>query len=222
MLTLYYISFLILIIALVLGIKNYERLENLKIIFFILVFSLIQIVFSEILYLIIDRINPNSLANRIEKGFSITNIYTVIEFGLILSFFESINKNQKTRKVYIISFFIGIAAYVTPFLINEYKSFIFFKYFSFVSGFIILAQSLFQINRLLKIFNSKNQTDTANLMMCIGIFLSNIILWPTTIIQSSVVNNFEKYYTLFVIANSIGYIILYLFSSITFYGKNKY
>jgi hypothetical protein len=90
-LTLYYISFLILIIALVLGIKNYKRLENLKIIFFILVFSLIQIVFSEILYLIIDRINPNSLANRIEKGFSITNIYTVIEFGLILSFFESIN-----------------------------------------------------------------------------------------------------------------------------------
>ena len=222
MLLFYYISVLTLVISIVLGFKNYKRLKNLKFIFYILIFSLIQIFFSEILLLLLDRITPNFLDKWISKAFTITNVYTIIEFCLILGFLYSINQNIKTRKALSILFFLGILAYVSPFFTREYENFIMLKYFSFISGLIILPTSLFQINFLLKAYNTKNKVDNANLIMCIGIFLSNIILWPTIIIQSLVEFDFKRFYELFVIANSIGYTIMYLFSLIIFYGKNKF
>jgi hypothetical protein len=221
MLLLYNISLLILIVAIILGIKNYKRLENLKIILLILILSLIQIFFSEIIFIIFYITNPNSIHYRTENAYLSTNIYTILEFCLILFFLDSISKNPQTRRIYIILFFIGIASYLTPILMNDYKSFLLLKYFSFMSGLIILITTLAQIKLLLKDYNTKNHLDPANLIMCIGIFLSNIILWPIITIQSLVEMDFKNLYSFFVNANSIGYIIMNLFSSVTFYGKNK-
>jgi len=217
----YYASVLMLIIAIIIGIIRYKSLKNLKFIFFILLISFFQIFFSEILFITLYNIIANARDQWRANAFIITNIYVIIEFSLILVFFNSLNKNKKIRKSLLVLFTIGILSYLMPLITLDYYSFMMLKYFSFVSGLIIMPINLFVINKLFQNYNIENKDDASNLIMCIGIFLSNIILWPTIIIQSYIHVYFQRFFDLHVIANSIGYFIMYLFSSIAFYGKNK-
>jgi hypothetical protein len=217
----YYASTLTLIIAIIIGIANYKSLKKLKLIFLILILSFIQIFFTEFSFLILNNIIPNIKEKWKSNAFIITNVYTFLEFTLILAFFKSVNKNQNSNNTIIILFFIGVLTYIAPLFTNEYNGFVMLKYFSFSSGITILLLCLFQIKKLLKNYDFEKKDEIEILIISIGIFLSNLILWPTLVIQSIVHINFNRFYDLLVISNSSGYIVLHLFSSIAFYGKNK-
>jgi len=217
----YYASVLMLIIAIIFGVTNFRSLKKLRLIFLLLILSFIQIFVTEILFLFLINIIPGFIESWRANAFIISNIYTFLEFSIIMAFFKSIIKNKNSSRSIIILFFIGFISYVTPLLTREHKSFVMMKYFSFSSGLIVLLISLFQINRMLKNYNFENKEEVAILIISIGVFLSNIILWPTLVIQSMVEIDFNRFYKLLVIANSSGYIVLYLFSSIAFYGSKS-
>ena len=217
----YYFSILVLISSIIVGIKNYYFLGDLRLMFYVLCLSFCQIFFTEfIVFTFVDKA-PEFASIWSQNGFITVNIYSIIEFGFILNFLNSVWKNKKRSIIILLLFVLGIILYVLPLLTRDFTGFKDMKYFSLISGFIILNVTTLQLYKLLKINEDENIHQRSILIMCIGIFLTNTILWPTSIIQSLVKIDFKKFYKLLVIANSSGYLILYFFALISFYGKRE-
>jgi hypothetical protein len=217
----YYSSIILLVFCLILGTKNLKKLGDLRSIYYLLILSFIQILISEILYAILYSLHPELENLWRQNGYKVTNIYIVLEFIIIVTFFQKLKKQKNRITSSALIFVFAAVSYFIPLINEDLNGFIHLKYFSLTSGLIILLLSINRLYSILKIMDYESSEDKTIFWVCLGIFLANIILWPTSVIQSLVKNDFNYYYKLSVIANSTGYIIMYLFSAISFYEKSR-
>jgi hypothetical protein len=80
---------------------------------------------------------------------------------------------------------------------------------------------LFFIVKSMKNKNLINCIQDQSYISALGIFLSFLLLWPVNMMQNYFLKDTSTFFNFFFIANSISYLIFFLFLSYSFYGTRK-
>jgi hypothetical protein len=221
--TLFFLVFIVTVISIVIGIKKYNSLKELKILILIPILSLVQNLFVE-LFTFITRDIPyqeldgtlNNIINKISVYLYIFFEYSIIVFFIIKLFNK---KSEKTQA--IILYFISILVIIFPVFFFPDKTESYFKYFQILNG--LIAQYLIVRYLYLKfsISGLSTELNTPKIISTFGILLSYSLIWPSTLFVPIIEVNIKYLYFYFVSINLIGYLIFFTSLSIAFYGKNK-
>lgn len=218
---LFFFNIIITIFTIVVGIKNFSSLGKLKILIFIPMLSILQNLFVELIpftekYIpILDA--ANTVNNIIHK--TSVDIYIFLEFTIIVFFLFKLIENKKEKQQTILLYSISIISILYPFFFLPHGNNSYFKYFRIISG--IILQYLIIRNLYLKISLSGLSTNFKNpiIIVCSGILLSFSIIWPTSLMESIVITNFNFFYSYLILTNTIGYLIFFTSLSIAFLWK---
>jgi hypothetical protein len=198
------------------GFLSFNKLNKNKILIFLPSLSLLQIIISEAYKL------KFTLQNRVGNFEHITvSIYIIIEYIILVFFFLKTLDIKKNK-----FFKISILVFSVLLLINkiqENKTLAEQAYFSFLifEGLTIEVLAFLSIINIFK--KGKIEfliTDTTSLFS-VGILFGFIIISPFSILQEYLINKSKNLYDLFFIANSIGYIIMYLFFLFSIYVSRR-
>lgn len=201
--------------AIVLGLKNLRANNFNKILFLLPTTSLIQIFSSEILAFI----TPFLIKNSDEIQHMIVVTYSIIEFATITYFMSITKKSNKSIRIISIAI-LAIAFFEALEIIIEKES-LSLEYFSLIEGIFIIS---FNISDIMKQINRTSFFETFSESEWIaksGILLSFLVFWPNSVIQKFIIQNISIFYHYLFISNSIGYLILFTFLSLSFYASGK-
>lgn len=206
------------IIAIIFGLKNYKRNSINKILFLIPASSLIQILLSEIL----EFISPKLIDNSTEIQHIIVATYSIIEFIIITYFFKKTCYGKNSSKtISMIRSIILAAAFIELIIMAIKKESISLEYFNLIEGLFIISYLVLDI---IKQINRKSFYETFienEWISKSGILLSFIVFWPNSVIQKMIIENISDFYYYLFISNSLGYLILFTFLSLSFYASGK-
>ncbi len=210
-----YLNLVIAFFSIAVGIKSLKFLTESRILIFIPILSVLQIILSELL-----GINhPHNLVSN--TTINLTNTYICAEYFLICLYFWKISQ-RRGHKAYILT---SIPLIITSILISNYNlpenSPIKLDIFLFIEGPIVLIIALLLTIELIKKRKTKDYNTSSNLIATLGILFSFFISWPTTIIQNNLRNIYSPIYKLSFIFTSIAYLIFFSFLSYSFYVARK-
>lgn len=206
------------ILAIIVGIKNYKITSFNKILFLLPVCSLIQILLSEIL----EFISPYLIKNSTEIQHLIVATYSIIEFTIIAYFIKrTLDGENISKAITRISIIILAVAFIETIIIIIKKESLSLEYFNLIEGVFIIS---YLVADIIKQINRTSFYETFNENEWIaksGILLSFIVFWPSSVIQKIIIENISVFNYYMFISNSIGYIILFTFLSLSFYVSGK-
>ena len=212
------LNILLCLTAIVFGFKNLRANNFNKILFLLPTTSLIQIFSSEIL----AYYTPSVIKNSDEIQHMIVATYSIIEFATI-TYFMCVTKNLKnsSKLIKIISSAILAIAFFEALVIIIEKESMSLEYFNLIEGIFIIS---FNISDIIKQINKTSFFETFSESEWIaksGILLSFLVFWPNSVIQKFIIQNIIIFYPYLFISNSIGYLILFTFLSLSFYASGK-
>lgn len=202
------LNIIITIVALVKGIKCLKLLKENKILFVIPALSLLQIVLSEVVRF--SHLNRYIIVNN---TIVLANIYTTLEYYLIIIFFWKLRKTKVDNVLILIAIISGTIALFFSQYLMQHKDLKNIDIFLFIEGPIIISIALFLIIRAIKYSEQSEYIDDPNTIATFGIFLSFLIIWPTNFLQGYFLKSPFYFYNFLFISNSIGYLILFQFFS---------
>jgi len=213
------INLIICLISITVGIKNYKSPSIVRILIFIPIFSFSQILISETL----SALNPTVLYFQVSFAQKILVIlYSILEFLIIIIFLAKDTTSIKTKLVLIIICILLEAVAIVEMIIKiKKREEITLDYFYVMEGILLLV---YISNDLIKFFNKNelNQVVKNDVFIAkTGILLSFSVFWPSSLIQNLVLKNIKILHSYFFISNSIGYLIMFVFFSISFYASRK-
>lgn len=213
------LSIIVCLFSIVIGFTFYKQLRENKTLIYIPLASIIQSLLSLLLY------TPNiyyKIENVYSKQLMLVSIYTIIEFVLISQFLYNDQKNKKIKEYikYTSVSIIAIAG-IDVILIKYYDKFLSLQYFSSMEGLLIITYILYNIIDKLKNIDINQMFKDSNIIAKFGILLSFFIIWPNSLIQIPLFEYAYVFYKFNFIANSIAYIILFLFFALSFYAARK-
>lgn len=211
-----YVNILTLCITISIGIRSLKSLKQNKILLIIPILSLFQIVFSEILKIIF-----RSRYNITIQSIVLVNIYTSLEFTLIITFFWKLTQTRKENIIIFSPIIFTLISLLAGDILNIAKDLISFETFLFVEGAIILLIAIYYLIKFMRIKNQSNYFQDSNFISTLGIFLSFLVLWPANISQKYFLKHPNTFYDFLFIANSTAYIIFFSFLSYSFYVTRK-
>lgn len=210
------ISLISNIMCLIIGIKYLKTLGPLKVLILIPSFSLLQTLFTDFSIALKFSNKWNTPLNNLT-----VKIYTLIEFVIIIMFLYSLfdKKNIKKTIIYLIS--IAGLSIIVPSIFFESIISLNIDYFLIIEGIIIeLLIIKYFLTNPKKLLSNKVYSDSKFICL-VGIFFSFAILWPTSVIKNLKFIDFDTFYPLEIIGNSVGYLILFISLSISFNGNSK-
>jgi len=204
------------LICLIIGIRQIKTLGQLKVLILIPSFSLLQTLFTDLSIVLKLGNNWNTPLNNLT-----VKIYTLIEFLIIMIFLYTVFDKKNVKKIIIFLIFIAVLSILIPSIFFENIRYLNINYFLLIEGIIIelLIIKYFLVNPK-KLLSNKAYSDS-NFISLTGIFLAFAILWPTSVIKDLKFIDFETFYPLEIIGNSVGYLILFISLSISFNGTSK-
>ena len=204
------------LICLIIGIKQIKTLGPLRVLIFIPSFSLLQTLFTDFSIVLKLGNKWNTPLNNLT-----VKIYTLIEFLIIMIFLYTIFDKKNVKKIIIFLLFIAGLSILIPSIFVGNICYLNIDYFLLIEGIIIelLIIKYFLVNPK-KLLSNKAYSDS-NFISLTGIFLAFAILWPTSVIKNLKFIDFETFYPLEIIGNSVGYLILFISLSISFNGNSK-
>jgi len=204
------------LICLFIGVKHIKILGPLKVLLLIPAFSLVQTLFTDLSIALKLGNKWNTPLNNLT-----VKIYTLIEFLIIIIFLHSVFDKKNIKKIIVFLIFIAGLSIVIPSIFFGNIPYLNIDYFLLIEGFIIelLIIKYFLVNPK-KLLSNKVYSDS-NFISLTGIFLAFAVLWPTSVIKNLKFIDFETFYPLEIIGNSVGYLILFISLSISFNGTSK-
>jgi hypothetical protein len=209
-----FLSTLSLIVCLILGVKNFKILSELKPLLVICFISITQNLSTQILPVFL-KLNKN---DSIFFSYLTVDIYVILEF-IFLSLF--IRKIASHKKLFYASFLFLVFLISFSSVFKPSSHFINLRYFLIFEGIFIL---FFVIQYLLKEIRKKilyNIFSDPIYIASMGIFLSFSLIWPGSLLIDLFNHKLNFYYTVFEIINFSGYIILFNFFTVAFYARRK-
>lgn len=204
--------------AIVLGIRKLRANNFNKILFLLPTISLIQILFSEI----IEFITPFLIKNSDQIQHAIVATYSVIEFVIIAYFMSNTKKMKNSNRLIIFfsSVILAIALIEVSVIIikNEPLS---LEYFNLIEGIFIISFITSDIIRQIYRTSFFETFSGSEWIAKSGILLSFLVFWPNSVIQKFIIQNIGIFYYYLFISNSVGYLILFTFLSLSFYASGK-
>ena len=205
------------LISIVIGFKYLKFSKLNKLLLLLPVLSLLQIFSTELIL---------AFRKYLEKSNEITQIivliYTILEFIIITTFIYFTELNRKYRKIIlIISIFVLLIPGFEISFTSKNKNAISLDYFNLCEG--IFFISLLSINLITQLKKSSFFEMFSNSIWISksGILLAFLVFWPNSVIQNILIRNLKFFYKYLFISNSIGYLILYIFLSFSFYASRK-
>ena len=201
--------------TIIIGLRSFRILKENRILFFIPLLSLVQIILTELKGLV-REVEFSAFTNNM------ISIYIYLEFVLIIIYLWKLSKTLRHKAFTIALIPIGIVSIIISlYSINNIRP-LKVEILSLIEGPIILATALLINIELIKKGNIKNYFRDSNLIATFGIFFSFIISWPTSIVQNNILSYSSPFFKLNFIYNSIAYIILFSSLSYSFYVTSKY
>jgi hypothetical protein len=201
--------------TIIIGLRSFRSLKENRILLFIPILSLVQIILTESMRLV-RKIEFSTFTSNL------ISLYIYSEFILIILYFWSLNKNL-TQKAFTIALIpIGIISLITTQYYIDNNKPIKLDTFIIIEGPIILIIALLFIIEIIKKRKIKNYTKDSDLIATLGIFFSFIISWPTMIIQNNILKYSSPFIKLCFIYNTIAYIIFFSLLSYSFYVTRKF
>jgi hypothetical protein len=201
--------------TIIIGLRSFRSLKENRILLFIPILSLFQIILTELKGLGREVEFSNFTLNMI-------SIYIYLEFILIILYFWKLGKNLRLKAFTIALIPIGIVSVIISILsVNEKKP-LKVELLSLIEGPIILIIALLLIIKLINDRGLTNYTRDSNLISTLGILFSFMISWPTIIVQTNLFGYSSPFFKLQFIFNSIAYVILFSSISYSFYVTRKY
>lgn len=204
-----------LIVCIGIGLNKFKKLNQNRILILLPIFSIFQILISEIGFgFIYEQYHVNEIS-KIS-----VDLYSFIEFAILLLFFNQISKNVKLRNLNKIIIIIACLYYYV-YMFHFYSNYIFMDYFVLLSGLWIEIVSLTHLLYTIKNYELNQLIRNSNSIVTLGIFLSYIIIWPINVLQSLYINYISSYFEFVFISNSLGYYILFSSLILSFYATGK-
>jgi hypothetical protein len=201
--------------AIIIGLRSFRSLKENRILLFIPILSLVQIILTEL----------KGLRREVEFSkftLNMISIYVYLEFIFIILYFWKLGKNLRLKTFTIALIPLGIVSVIISiFSVNEKKP-LKVELLSLIEGPIILIIALLLIVKLINETKITNYTRDSNLIATFGILFSFIISWPTIIVQNNIIGYSSPFFKLNFIFNSIAYVILFSSISYSFYVTRKY
>jgi hypothetical protein len=201
--------------TIIIGLRSFRILKENRILFFIPLLSLVQIILTELKGLV-REVEISAFTNNM------ISIYIYLEFVLIIIYLWKLSKTLRHKAFTIALIPIGIVSIIISLYSINITRPLKVEILSIIEGPIILATALLINIELIKKGNIKNYFRDSNLIATFGIFFSFIISWPTSIVQNNILSYSSPFFKLNFIYNSIAYIILFSSLSYSFYVTRKY
>lgn len=201
--------------TIIIGLRSFRNLTENRILLFIPLLSLVQIILTELKGLV-REVEFSTFTNNM------ISVYIYLEFILIILYFWKLSKNLRHKAFTIALIPIGIVSIIISLCyVNNIRP-LKVEILSIIEGPIILITALLINIELIKKGDIKNYFRHSNLIATFGIFFSFIISWPTSIVQNNILSYSSPFFKLNFIYNSIAYIILFSSLSYSFYVTRKY
>jgi len=94
-------------------------------------------------------------------------------------------------------------------------------YFNLFEGIIFISYLISNLLKNLKSYSFYEMFTSSEWISKSGILFAFLIFWPNILIQKLITKNIDLYYSYLYISNSIGYITLFIFLSLSFYAARK-
>lgn len=198
------------------GIFSLEFIKEIRILIFIPVYSILQVIFSEIS---LKPFNGNYTFGMLQ--YTSVAIYIIIEFILILSFYSIVFKNTSLKNILKIIAALSIVFLFIDIIRTRIGNNINLFLFQIFTGFSIELLSFLGCRELLKKDNVENIFTKPNSIMIFGILFSFIIIAPFSVLQNFLISRNELLYEFLFLTNSLGYFILFSFLIFAIYVSRK-
>jgi hypothetical protein len=212
----HFLLYLQTIIVVIVGLLSYKKLDKLKPIVLIPLFSLIQMTISGLLI---------SSSENYSDGRPMINstveIYSCLEFVIISYFIKSLD--AKIINKIVIKIAIIISVIMTIFnLIVPYQYNVFISDLRHIGeGLLIEILILSILMRQIKRGKISSLLTEPILIVLWGIFNAYLIMLPINVITNFYLKNIDDFYKIHAITNSIGYILMYCFFLYSFYAARN-
>lgn len=210
------LNIILSIICSIYGYKSKNKLKEAKILILLPFLSVCQIFLAEIIKLITRSIHS---IGTIE--YMTVTVFIISEFIIILIFFRNLVKRSNTELIWIIILILslGTLAIDIIYFINNHEANTFlFQIFESVT---IECMSCLSLIRIFKTDKIENIYMRHTNLFTAGIFFGFIIIAPFSVLQKFMVTNTPKLYQLSVLANSLGYSIMFIFFILSIYVARK-
>ena len=201
--------------TIIIGLRSFRNLKENRILLFIPLLSLVQIILTELKGLV-REVELSTFTNNM------ISVYIYLEFILIIIYLWKLSKKLRHKAFTIALIPIGIVSIIISLYNINITRPLKVEILSIIEGPIILITALLINIELIKKGDIKNYSRHSNLIATFGIFFSFIISWPTSIVQNNILSFSSPFFKLDFIYNSIAYIILFSSLSYSFYVTRKY
>ena len=208
------LSTLSLIVSIILGVKNFKILSELKPLLLICIISITQNLLTQIVPIFLN-LNKNKF---IFFSYLTVDIYVIFEFIFLSLFIHKITSN---KKIFYVSFLFLFFLISVNSVFKPSSHYINLRYFLIFEGIFIL---FFITQYLLKEIRKKilyNIFSDPIYIASMGIFLSFSLIWPGSLLIDLFNHKLNYYYAFFEIINFSGYTILFNFFTVAFYARRK-
>lgn len=210
------LNIVVSIIAIKVGLKFKNKLSENRILLFIPIFSFCQIAISEII-----KLKYSNKFIVVNHSITIVNSYIIIEYILFVIFFWKIKETKLEKYIIISTTILTTIANVFHQYSLTNKNVLSIDPLIIMEGPVLLILSLLFLTRYLKNKSLSIFIGDSNTIAALGIFLSFLILWPSNILQNYILKYPNLILQFMFFANSIGYLILFLFISYSLYVSGK-
>jgi len=203
-------------ITLTIGIKYFTTLKENKILLIIPFLTLLQIVILGIIKTILKFYINIEIDSE-----SIIKIYIYLEYFFLIIFFWKIKQTLKEKIFLLISIPIPLISLFISNMYNLNNKINSSDLFLLIEGPIILTFALNYLINSMRIKGITSSIQEPNFFATLGIFLSFLIIWPTSILFDALLKNRNLYFNFLFISNSVSYLIFFSFLIFSFYGTRK-
>jgi len=208
--------------SILVGLKSFRYLKLNRVLILLPIFSLLQVLLSEtVFYTKNGEHGKSNYSTEFPEQINVL-IYTLLEY-CIISYFLIMIQNKKIIKNIIIIFSL-ITLSVLFFDLRNYileNNIITLDAFYSAEGVFFIVSLLFTIINQIRKNSISELINNSEWIICIGILLAFLILWPNSVIQKFFILNVKDFYNYFFITNSIAYLIMFNLISLSFHVARK-
>ena len=197
------------------GFSNFKYLKKSRILVLLPICSGIQIIFVEVF----KTINHTEYRVGLVEHLTVM-IYLIFEIIVILIFFYSTSKSLLFKSILIIILLISVAIIINDYIEYKWHNENDFK-FQIFEGIAIEFLSFFSIARFFMKGKIENVYLESENLFTIGIFFGFVIIAPFSVLQNFLTSKGGILYEISFIANSFGYLIMFIFFILGIYASRK-
>lgn len=215
------LNIILTILTIVIGIKRFNSLGELKILILIPVLSFLQNLFVELIPFIendFSNLGASETINNLIKKTSV-HVYIFLEYTIIVFFLFKLFEKESEKKQTIILYSVSIISILYPLFFSSLENDSYFRYFKIINGIILQYLTIRYLYTKISMSGLSTNFRNSIIIVCVGILLSFSIIWPTSLIESIIRINFNFFYSYLILANIIGYSIFFTSLLIAFLWK---